>query len=1022
MGVRGTALGALLLCSCAFALDPALDVSQYAHTSWKIREGFSKGIILSIAQTPDGYLWLGTEFGLLRFDGVRNVPWQPPADQPLPSRYITSLLATREGTLWIGTRKGLASWRGGKLTRYPELAGLAVYRLVGDQEGTVWAGAWGTPTGRLCAIEDGRVHCSGEDGGLGPGVFGLYEDKLGNLWAGLANGLWRWKPGTPKFYSLPGEPNGIQGLAEGDDNALLIATKSGIRRLINGKIETAFPLPGAARQSVPKKLLCDREGGLWIGTMYRGLAHIHEGRTDVFSQSDGLSGDFVLNLAEDHEGNIWVATTNGLDRFRNFAVAAFSANEGWSNVEAVLAARDGSVWAGTFDGLQRWKNGQVTAYREHAHSRPDARATVHEIAGSGLPDHGLSSLFQDFRGRIWVSTRGAVGYVENDRFIPVSGLPGGVVHSMAEDTEGNLWIANQDLGLYRLSPRNEIQQTSWAKLGHKDGPLALAGDPSQGVWVGFFLGGLVYFTDGQVRASYTAAEGLGEGAVNDLRFDRDDVLWAATEGGLSRLKNGRIATLSGKSGLPCDAVHWVIEDDDHSLWLNMPCGLVRIARSELEAWVAAAHRTIKITVFDGSDGVKSLGQAIYFSPQAGKSPDGKLWFTTVDSLSVVDPRHIAFNKLLAPVHIEQITADRKRYDANAGLHLPPLIRDLQIDYTALSLVAPEKMLFRYKLEGYDPDWQDAGTRRQVFYTNLPPRNYRFRVTACNNSGVWNEAGAFLDFAIDPAYYQSTWFRLSCVAAVAALLAGLYQLRLRYLRQQFNVRMEERVNERTRLARDLHDTLLQSLSGVLLKLHGVTYMLPDKPEAKKTLESVIDQARQAVSEGRDTVYGLRSSTVTTNDLARSISSLGEELATGPTGGNSPFFQVRVEGKTRDLHPIVRDEVNRIASEAVRNAFLHAQAGRIEVEIRYDERQFRLRVRDDGKGIDEKVLDEGRTGHYGLPGIRERAKLVGGKLAIWSELDSGTEIELTVPASAAYAKSPVPVARQKARGSDSGDIVR
>jgi ligand-binding sensor domain-containing protein len=310
--VKATALGMLLLCPCAFALDPALDVSQYAHTSWKIREGFSKGLIESIAQTADGYIWLGTEFGLLRFDGVRNVPWQPPAEQHLPSSHVMSLLAARDGTLWIGTLKGLASWKGGKLTQYPELAGLAVGLLLEDREGTVWSGALGAPSGRLCAIQKSSVHCSGEDGGLGMGVFSLREDSKSNLWAGVGDGLWRWKPGTPKFYPLPGEPNGIQGLAEGDDGALLIATRSGIRRLVDGRIEAAHPLPDAARQSAPLKLLRDRDGGLWIGTAYRGLIHVHQGRTDLFSQSVGLSGDDAWALFEDHEGNIWVTTNNGL--------------------------------------------------------------------------------------------------------------------------------------------------------------------------------------------------------------------------------------------------------------------------------------------------------------------------------------------------------------------------------------------------------------------------------------------------------------------------------------------------------------------------------------------------------------------------------------------------------------------------------------------------------------------------------------------------------------------------------------
>jgi ligand-binding sensor domain-containing protein len=408
-------------------------------------------------------------------------------------------------------------------------------------------------------------------------------------------------------------------------------------------------------------LLRDRDGGLWIGTLYRGLVHVHHGSTDVFSQSDGLSGDDVYALFEDREGNLWVATSNGLDRFRNFAVAAYSGNQGWSGVGAVLAARDGSIWAGTSDGLKRWDPRQITAYRDRRSLTRAAPQLVREVVGSGLPDHGLSSLFQDARGRIWVSTRGGVGYLENDRLVHVGGIPGANVHSIAEDADGNLWIATPDLGLYRLSPRNDVQQISWDKLGHKDSATALAADPSQGgLWIGFFGGGVAYFAGGQVRASYAAADGLGDGVVNDLRLQRDGTFWAATEGGLSRLKNGRIATLTSKSGLPCDAVHWVMEDNDHSFWLNMPCGLVRVARSELDAWATDPRRKIQTTVFDSSDGARTLGGAGGYTPHAGKAPDGKLWFTTFDSLSVIDPRHLPFNKLPPPVHIEAVKINGKK--------------------------------------------------------------------------------------------------------------------------------------------------------------------------------------------------------------------------------------------------------------------------------------------------------------------------------------------------------------------------
>ncbi len=775
----------LALCAGAPALDPALDVSQYAHTAWKIRDGFAKSTILSIAQTPDGYLWLGTEFGLLRFDGVRNVPWQPPSDQHLPSSDVRSLLAARDGTLWIGTLKGLASWKDGKLTQYPELAGRFVFALLEDHEGTVWAGGAELPTGgRLCAIQNGSVHCDGEDGSLGPGVLGLYEDRKGNLWVGVENGLWRWKPGTPEFHPMPGSSDSIRAFCEDDSGALLLATQNGIQRIIDGKIEP-YSLPGSDQQFRPQRLLRDLDGGLWIATGDRGVVHVHGGRTDVFEQSNGLSGNWLASLFEDREGTIWAASLNGLDRFREFAVATVSVDQGLSSasVVSVLAERNGSTWLGTTGGLDRWDNGRITIPRTGSAKRDG------KLNGE-IPN----ALFQDSRGRTWVSTRRGFGYLQKDTFTSISGIPGEPVHGIAEDSAGNLWVAEQKSGLFRLSPRSEVQQIPWAGLGHQDFAYALVADPvNGGLWLGFFRGGIAYFNDGGIRAWYGAADGLGEGPVSDLRLDPDGALLAATEGGLSRLKSGHVATLSSKNGLPCDGVNSVIEGDDNSVWLNMPCGLVRIARSELDAWAAAvdnnkdAKLTIQFTVFDSSDGVRSQAVASGYSPRAAKSTDGKLWFVGVDGAAVIDPGNLPFNKLPPPVHIEQIVANHKSYpvtsEVNGNVRLPPRIRDLQIDYTALSFVAPEKVLFRYKLEGWDRDWQDAGTRRQAFYSNLPPRSYRFRVMACNNSGVWNEAGTFLDFSIAPAYYQTWWFRSLCVLAFLAMGYGAYRVRVGQLRAQ-----------------------------------------------------------------------------------------------------------------------------------------------------------------------------------------------------------------------------------------------
>src|SRR5215470_3080297 len=558
----------LVCCSSAFALNPALDVSQYAHTSWKIRDGFAKGRISSIAQTPDGYLWLGTDFGLLRFDGVRNVAWKPPADQPLPSNGIIRLLSTHDGTLWIGTDKGLASWNGNRLTKYPEVAGQFVFALLEDRDGSVWVGTFSPATGRLCTIHNGgAAQCFGADGSFGNGVFSLHEDKKGNLWAASEHGVWRWKPGPPELFDVPGLWLGTEELVEDSDGALLICTDVGIKRLINGKTEDYVGVSPRLRAS---KIFRDNDGALWIGTSRAGLVHVHEGRMDLFSSSDGLTSEDVGSIFEDREGSIWVTTNNGLDRFHELVVPTFSAKQGLSNtVMSLLAVRDGSVLIAAITGMNRWNKGQFSTYGK----------------GTAAPqqdNNPLLSLFQDTRGRIWGVTKSAFGYLENERFISIPGVPGGVARSIVEDKRGDLWIANEHVGLFHLRGSEIVEMIPWDKLGRKDFATALAIDPVEdGLWLGFFQGGVAYYENGQVRSTYGSGDGLGEGFVNDFQFDKNGTLWIATAGGLSRLKAKRLATLSSRNGLPCDTIHWFREDDDHFFWLYTACGLVRIARSEL---------------------------------------------------------------------------------------------------------------------------------------------------------------------------------------------------------------------------------------------------------------------------------------------------------------------------------------------------------------------------------------------------------------------------------------------------------
>jgi len=987
----------------ALALDPSLDVSQYAHRAWTAQDGFSVGATFAMAQTPDGYLWLGSEFGLYRFDGVQPVLWQPPAGQQLPNKPY-ALLVTRDGTLWIGTFEGLVSWDGGKLTYYPEIGKSFVTSLLEDHEGTVWVGTYsGTVLpARICAIRTGTVECKGEDGAFGSFVWSLGEDSSGTLWAGADSGVWRCNPGPTQRYAMPGIRVG--DLLKGDDGRMLIGISgAGLKRVVAGKLGP-YPIYSAMNRNAlladrevdSNKLLRDRDGGLWIGTHQRGLIHVHNGRTDVFSKSDGLSGDISCSLFEDREGNVWFASSRGLDRLRELPVATISTKQGLSSsyLSSLVAGADGSVWVGTHDGLNRWKNGHSTIFRK----------------ANGLPDDFVNSLFVDNRGRVWVSFSGhRLSYFKDGRFVSVAGVPSEEVYCISGDSKDNLWLSGNK-GLSHMRDGHLVENFPWSAVGRTQQAKVLASDRG-GVWLAFWTdGGVLYFKDGVVRASFTTANGLGKGHVAGIRLDQNGALWAASqEGGLSRIKDGRVATLTTNNGLPCDTIHWSLEDDDHSLWLNTACGLVRIAPTELDAWIADPKRRIETTLWDAADGVGlASASPAYFNPPVAKSTDGKLWFLGGEGASVVDPHHLAFNKIPPSVHIERIIADHKSYWQNlpglavSHLRLPARVRDLTIDYSALSLAAPEKIHFKYKLEGQDNEWREVINDREVQYSNLRPGSYHFRVIASNNSGVWNEQGDTLEFSIDPAYYQTSWFRALCVTAFLAVLWAAYQWRVRQLQHQFDMTLEARVGERTRIARDLHDTLLQSAHGVLLRFQTVSQLLPDRPvEAKEKLDSAIEQTADFITEARDEVQGLRDSTAQGNDLALAISTLGPELSTD-SANHRPAFCVAVEGEARNLHPILRDEIYKIAAEALRNAFRHSQARQIEVEIRYDTEQFRLRVRDDGKGVDPAILSsQVSEGHFGLPGMRERATLIGGKLVVWSEVNAGTEVELRVPASTAYA---------------------
>jgi PAS domain S-box-containing protein len=784
--VPGLVLASALLTSprTALALDPPLQIAQYAHTSWTARDGYALGLVFAMAQTPDGYLWLGGSFGLFRFDGVRFVPWQPPAGESLPSKPY-SLLVSRDGTLWIGTFNGLVSWDGTRLTHYPQTGKGFVTSLLEDRDGTIWAGEL-ADHGRLCAVRHGQAQCDQANGGFGTFVWSLAEDRTGALWAGAESGLWRWRPGPPQRIDTAGRRLG--DLITTSDGQLLIGLRrAGLARLAGDKL-----VPYAVRSASPpaellpdrdiqaNKLLRDRDGGVWIGTDGRGLIHVQDGKADTFTKTEGLSGNIACSLLEDREGNIWFASERGLDRFRRQAVTTMSVQQGLANdsTRSVLATQDGSIWVATTDGLTRWKDGTPTTFKER----------------EGLPDPGVQSLYQDAAGRLWVSTSRGLAYFANDRFVKVDGLTSREVYSMSGDETGDLWLSGTQ-GLARLHQGRFVEVIPWRTLGRWQQAKVIVADRG-GLWMGFWQdGGVLYFKDGKVQATYTAAQGLGAGHIGGLRLAADGAVWAATEdGGLSRIKDGRITTLAVGNGLPCNAIHWSTEDDSGALWMYTACGLVRVGREDLQAWIADPHHKVTPKVWGAADGVMLLALSpAYFNPPVAKAADGKLWAVWGDGVQVFDPAHLASNTLPPPVHIENLIADRKPYAVANNLRLPPLVRDITIEFTALSLVDPKNMQFRYRLEGHDTDWQEAIDRRQATYTNLPPGRYRFRVKAANNNGVWNEQGAQLDFLILPAFYQTTWFRLAAAVLFIGLVWSGFQLRLYRLRRE-RERLREVIKE------------------------------------------------------------------------------------------------------------------------------------------------------------------------------------------------------------------------------------
>lgn len=754
----------------------------------------------------------------------------------------------------------------------------------------------------------------------------------------------------------------------------------GLQQFVNG-VWKGYVVPGINGPAMDvSTLMLDRDNGLWIGTLNRGIYRVHDGKADHFGSEEGLSSDSVGagGLFQDREGNVWIVTAKGIDEFRDFRIVSLSTREGLTSdgVNSVLWARDGTMWVGTEGGLESFRNNRVSAIRTH----------------SGLPGQTVTALFEDHAGKIWLGIDNDLAVHEGGKFIKIRGADGGslgIITSITEDAEKNIWA----IAVTKSSPPHRLVRIRDMKVLEETGPpqtpppVSIARDPQSGVWVSYATGDLARIREGKIEVFHF--EHRAEGArIGQIYADADGSVMAGTPSGLLGWRNGRGQFLTTKNGLPCDQIFSFIVDRHRNLWLYSACGLIAVPSEDLNQWWGHPDAVLRPKVFDVLDGAQPTLNS--WQPASSLGPDGHLWFVG-DVLQTIDPETISVNSLLPPpVHIEGIIADRTNYPPTNAIRLPSLTRELEIDYTGLSFVSPQKVRFRYQLEGHDSDWQEPGTRRQAFYSDLRPGQYRFHVIACNNYGVWNQEGTTLEFSVEPAWYQTSRFLILCFFIGILMVWVLYRLRIRQIARAISARFDERLAERTRLARDFHDTLLQTIQGSKMVADDALDESTDLPHMRRAMERLSGWLGQATQEGRAALNSLRSSATQTNDLAESFRRALDDCRIQ----GFPEAVFVAEGKATEMHPIVRDEIYRVGYEAIRNACQHSGASRLEVRLSYLQ-DLALSVSDNGKGIDPNVATRGTDGHYGLQGMRERATRISGRLSIETSAESGTTIMLIVP---------------------------
>lgn len=962
-------LVALLLVTVrtAGATDLRDVITDFAITSWNEKDGLPPATIWALAQDADGYLWVGTREGLLRFDGVRFTTWESFSPDPLPRGPVRALLASTSGAMWVGFGVDGQMVRAvnGRVTLYSGSDGLgrgAVLGIVEDADGIVWAGG----DAGLSAFDGKQWTRWGESHGLPAGpVVSVYVDRSGSVHAAAGGSTFVRRRGADRFERTSRFGDTLGSFAETPDGTVWLTDPTvGYRTFASGPGATLVP-----RQGRGVRMVVDRKGSLWVGTGGQGLwrARNAGGAAATLERAtslSGLLGDGVYALLEDRAGNIWAGTTEGLNRLTPRTIEQII---DIGLVRDVAMEPDGSVWIRTVDKLFSYEP-TASGQRREIPIPSDARAMA-------IDDHGL-----------WVAAAGRLFRVDRlghaSRVSWPAEREAGTIQSILLDRQGGLWLVTSDLGIVHWRG-GDVRRPVLPDAVRDAHVTAALVDRSGRAWFAFDNGGVVDI-GGDERVDVPVAPRPKAPVYTVLHEDEGGRIWLGGNGALTLVDNGRLATVHASDRFPIQSIMAVVSDSHGALWIGSTNGILHLARDEFDRAAATPGVQPRHSLYTRSDGIAGTPVAVGLSRGAVRALDGRIWFVTTRGVAVLDPHVLVAHGAPAPVRFEGALADDRRFRPGSEMRLPAGARKLEIDYTVVNLTSPLKTRFRHRLDPFDQGWVDAGARRQAFYTNLRPGRYVFRAVAEDGAGGVTHREAAWELSVAPMFYQTaTFWAIAGMSACVLLFAG-WQLRERHLRKQFSLI----ISERARLGREIHDTLLQGLVAIALQFDSLAHDLAPTPRLQARFLRLRDRIEEYIREARRSIWDLHTQPAHRN-LVESLRRAGEFA----TDGREIAFSLQVQGTPYPCPPQVEEQVVRIAQEAALNSVRHASPRRLRIDLLYEEAAVTLKVADDGRGFDS---GEARGAcHFGITSMHDRARSVGGALTLVTSPGRGTEITAVLP---------------------------